>query len=617
MKKEKVYSTELHLASKSKYYKKKVIIEAIISGKTLLPYYAPKEIELDCALKARCRKVCCIKEKSMHSVDFTHPDFIKFVGISDTHIKNIIKSYFDIPYRCDIKVDIKEVYNVEELFLSSIVSSNKNSNVSSVSRLGYFVGHGIETNVPYELECFNVPEPIHNKVVHIITKADKLKTNIDYFEITAEIYEKLKIFQPVKKTSESIYDKLTELYNIYSKNLTKIYNRFDLHMAIDLIFHSPLSFYLGNEYVHKGWGDALVIGDTRCGKGFVAEGLCRYYNIGELVSGENLSFAGLVGGVQQMNNRWVSTWGKIPLNDRQLVIIDEAAEIDKKEFARLSRIRSEGIAEIIKIQSEKTMARTRLIFLANPQGRTISSYSFGIQAISDIIDNPEDISRFDYALIVANDEVSLEDINKKHEMVNNPYEELDRALILWCWSRKPKQIKITSQAQVLILDLSIKLGRLYDSSIPLIQGENIRVKLAKIAIMIAARVFSNSNEGENILVDIIHVEAAYAFINMLYKKKCSSYYFYSQVKKQTASTDEYDKLEKYFSSFESKYDLIDYFISNNYITLSDISEHINQPKEVAREIISNLLKYRCILKKFTFYVKTQGFVEWLKKQSNN
>lgn len=613
MKKEKIYSTELHLASEAKFYKKKVLIDAIAFGKALLPYYVPKEVSITCNVKHKCRKTCCLKELETLSVSTTSANFVKLIGVSDTHNKAVIKEMFSIPYECSVSINVKEVYTVEEVFLSPVVDILKQDRASSSThRLGYYIGHGLETNVPYELECTNVSEPQHNKVVHIISKAEKLKTSIDSFTLSEEAHEKFKIFNPVAKTPESVFEKLSEIYDIYASNVTKIYNRLDLHMAIDLVFHSPLSFYFGNEYVHKGWGDVMIIGDTRCGKGYVSEGLSKYYNVGEFVSGENLSFAGLIGGAQQLNSRWAITWGKIPLNDRQLVIVDEASEIDPKAFSRLSRVRSEGVAEIIKIQSERTTARTRLIFLANPPGRTISTYSFGIQSIQDVVANPEDISRFDYVLIVANNEVMLEDINKKHSEVNNPYAGLDRDLVLWCWSRKAKQVKFTTAAQQLILDLAIKLGKLYDQSIPLIQGENIRIKLAKIAAMIAARVYSCSSNGDSLFIDTYHVEAAYAFINMIYKKSCSSYYFYSQIKKQSSSIEHKDKIDRYIASFEAKYEIIDYFLNNNYITLTDLSEHINQPKEIVREIISTLLKYKCLQKKFSFYVKNQSFVDWLK-----
>ena len=129
--------------------------------------------------------------------------------------------------------------------------------------------------------------------------------------------------------------------------------------------------------------------------------------MGEVVGAENCSYAGLVAGLQQYNKHWVVTWGKIPMNDGGLVVIDEASEIKPEEWARFSRIRSEGVAEIVKVQAQITNARTRVLYLANPPYKAISNYSYGIQSLLDLVKTPEDIARFDYACIVAHEEVDI------------------------------------------------------------------------------------------------------------------------------------------------------------------------------------------------------------------
>jgi predicted transcriptional regulator len=56
-------------------------------------------------------------------------------------------------------------------------------------------------------------------------------------------------------------------------------------------------------------------------------------------------------------------------------------------------------------------------------------------------------------------------------------------------------------------------------------------------------------------------------------------------------------------------------LSNNVLTVRDIAEHINIDAPTATEIISKLLKYNMITKKFqNMYVKNRQFVEWLKEQ---
>lgn len=615
-------------ASKQKYYRVPVNIQVHITGKAILPYQIPKEISIICKPKKTCKECTVQKEyinKGKCVIELTkeNPDLIRFVNVNDYMFPSALRKMLHINPRCQFKYEINSVYTVEEIYMTEIDTENN----SNISRIGYSINVSMDTNTPYMITCYSYPEPKTQKIIHIITDAEKLKTDIEDFELNKKNIKKLEAFNPLKKNNfkdddgddeedpgekvREIYSFLEDLYDIYADNITRIYKRFDLHMAIDLVFHSPLQFKFNNEIIYKGWLDVMIIGDTRCGKGYVSENLIKYYGFGEIVSGENASFAGLVGGVQQSMGRWVATWGKIPLNNKRLVVIDESGELNAKDFSRLSRIRSEGIAEIAKIHTERTQAMTRLIFLTNPRNRMISSYSFGIESLMDLIENSEDISRFDYVVVVSQNEVDSSEINKARKKSKNEYEDIDSLLIQWIWSRDINQVKFEKEAEKLVLQYATKLGKMYSPKIPLIQGENIRIKLAKIAAAIAGRLFSH--DKDNLIIKSEHVKAAFVFLNIIYKKPSSGYYTLSQMQKETQEIYNLKGFESYMGSFENKYDLIHYFMSNNYITVTDISECINQPKEIAREIVSKLIHHRCISKKYTFYVKNKCFTDWLRK----
>ena len=620
----------LSQAQKTKYFRISVQIQVHIAGKAILPYQVPKKIQIICEPKQgqTCKKCSVKKEYDKHkrcfiSIDEDDPNLIKFINTGENLFNTIIRNICHIPNRCQFKFEVMSVYTVEEVYMSEMSSEKP---TSSMTRIGYCINKSLECNTPYLITCYTFPEPKTQKIVHVITEADKLKTSIESFELSKKNVDDLNIFNPlynaknpVKNDDDNendnevqmIYDFLHKLYDIYAGNITRIYKRFDLHMAIDLAFHSPLQFYFNNELVYKGWMDIMIIGDTRCGKGFVSENLVKYYGFGEVVSGENASFAGLVGGIQQISGRWVATWGRIPLNNKRLLIIDESGEMDPKDFSRLSRIRSEGIAEIAKIHAERTQAMTRLIFLTNPKNRMVSTYSFGIEAINDLVENAEDISRFDYILVVAQNEVDINEINQTRKVAKNIYTEYDPTLVQWIWSRNAKQVIFEDKTTDLILKYAIKLGKIYSSKIPLIQGENIRVKLAKISASIAGRLFSHRDDC--IIVKPAHVKAAYVFINLIYKKPCSGYFHLSQLQLQMTDIYNIANFEEYINSFENRPDLVHYFVQNNYITVTDLSECLNQPKEVAREIISKLIHHRCIQKRYAFYVKNKCFTDWLRQ----
>lgn len=594
-------------AVKPEHYKRKITFNCIVTGKSIVPYQIPKTITIKCGTsnKMKCNE-CKIRT---HKGQIELKPDIKFLGVADNTFVSTIKKILNIS--CDFSHTVDDVYLIEELYLNSPMS---NQEEVSTSRLAYFVGKDIPCNIELQATGYTIPEPKQQKAVHIITDYKTTKTNLDAFDITQEMKKGFKIFNPEQSDDvDSIYDKLEDIYNVYSHNVTKIYHRFDLHMAIDLVYHSVLSYKLGNELVHKGWADVMILGDTRCGKGYVAEGLMKYYGAGDIVSGENVSIAGLIGGVQQIGSRWILTWGKIPMSDRRLVLVDEAGAMEGI-LQKLSRVRSEGIAEITKVKTERSFARTRLIFLANPnKGRAISSFTYGIDAVPDLVESAEDIARFDYILIVANNEVDIDTINMIHTEKSNPYKQWDPQLVQWCWSRKTDQILMTEEALRSIMEYSIKLGGLYSQHIPLIQGENIRLKLSKIAVMIAARLFSSDKTGELIVIKKEHVDAAMIFISMIYKKKASAYFYASEVRKEQTTVKDLSVLKKYINTYKNADAIITYLITSNFISPYDMSDYINQPKDTVREILSVLLKHGCIQKKYSSYVKNQGFSEWLKK----
>ena len=481
--------------------------------------------------------------------------------------------------------------------------------------MAYYLGCDLEINTIYELKGYTTTDPSNQTITHVFHEAIKIKSDIDSYVLDKSSHILLSQFNIKDDSVDNIFTHLENLYESYAHNITKIYNRFDLHLAIDLAFRSVISFRFQNELIAKGWTDVMILGDTRCGKGFIAEKLAKYFSVGEVVSGENCSIAGLIGGLQQYNGNWAITWGKIPLNDCGMVILDEASELQDEAWSKLSRVRSEGIAEITKIQTQVTNARTRLLFIANPINKTISNYSYGIQAILDVVKAPEDIARFDYVLVVSHNEVDMEDINKKHNLVKSKYSiQSERELVLWIWSRKINEVEFSEEAIKIVYELSIALDKVYTFTIPLIQGENIRVKLAKIAIGFAGRLYSNKNKGKILYVKKVHVICAYTFLNLIYKKEPSGYYAISKLQKPLSVRDDnkMSKIDKYFNSYRDKRELCKCLLINNNITPNDLSDHMDLSKEISREIISYLLKSDCITKRSSYYVKTPNFTSWLK-----
>lgn len=600
----------------SRFHNKPIHILAAVTGKTIVPYHIPKIVRIKC-LTENCR--CSFKEETDVEIEPIDQRILLFLDAKTSQFLRILKEVLGITCK-SITYEVKEMQLIDRIYIDRPTGKER-SRRGGGTRPAYVVSTNIETNYVYEFEGYTTTEPVTQLVTHVFTKATKVNSDIESFSLTVTKHRSLlNEFCINDKNPENLYEQLEKLYNSYAYNITKIYERFDLHLCVDLLFRSVISFYFDNEYVHKGWLEAMIIGDTRCGKGYVAEKLVDFFGLGEVVSGENSTYAGLIGGLQQFNKHWVVTWGKIPLNDCGLVVIDETSGLMEDIWGKLSRVRSEGIAEITKIRSETANARTRLLFICNPPTRTISSYSYGIQSILELIKSPEDIARFDYVLVVAHDEVSGELINKRREnKVSLLYNKnLEQDLILWCWSRKPNEVRFTKDAIKLVYEISKRLESTFDFSIPLIQVENIRFKIAKLAIAFAARFYSNANDGKVLLIKRVHVECAYGFFHLIYGKEVSGYVAYSTMKKSASEIVTPEKLkevELYFDSWKlQKQELLRCLLINNNIIPDDIVVHLGVRKEDGNECISRLLKTGCLTKKGNYYVKTPEFNSYLKRK---
>lgn len=323
----------------------------------------------------------------------------------------------------------------------------------------------------------------------------------------------------------SIEDKLKEIYDDLADNVTFIYGRHDLHLAIDLVYHSPLRFIYDGKLVKKAYPEILIIGDTRTGKTQCTEALVSHYGVGVCAGGESMSFAGLVGGCQQLGKHWSVTWGVLPQNNRRLVVIDEAGGMSEVDIAKMSSVRSQGIASITKIQSQQTEARTRLLWLANPRNSmTVNEFSSGIDMIESLVSFPEDIARWDAIMIVSKDEIRFSDMaTRDRGKVPHVYtSELCHSLVLWSWCREAHEILITEEAEDECYHLAEEMCKKYSSDFTLVNPAEQRIKIMRLSTALAARLYSTI-DGKKLVVYKNHVRYIFNFLSRIYDSRYFKY----------------------------------------------------------------------------------------------
>ncbi len=596
-------------ASKSEYYYKRIRVRCIVAGKGSAPYLPPKLVRVETESEDGESQSY---EKSFDAWDGA---VLSLINCSTTQQKQFIRAMCGIAQGQPASIKVLETFNIEEVFLIPAVDYDQD-NGPYVLRRCFYAGHGLQTNAVYDFEGYTLPDPRSQAATHVFIVATPSETDIDTFALDDDdVAEMRDLF-----SGTNVADALTGRANDLAKHVTKIYGRPDLHMAVDLVYHSALAFEFDGVVVRKGWLELLVMGDTRTGKGFVTEGLCRHYGLGDVLSGENISLAGLVGSVQKVGERWTLVWGKLPLSDRRLVVMDECGSLSHEDIGRLSRIRSEGIAEITKVISEKTSARVRLIWLANPrpQGegvkRLIMDYNYGIEAVPELIGAAEDVARFDLALIVAHNEVPHDIINATHHTRGRLKftSEACRKLIMWVWSRRPEDIVYPPPVVDFTMRAARELGRYFSPKMSLVQGEDVRFKLAKLAVAAAGMMFS-SPDGKQLIVKREHVEFAYNFLHQIYSKgSCGYAQFSASDREKSVLRDPKAVEESLAIAGDLLPDLIDGLLEHRQITARDLCDYAGIDVYCARSILSELVRHRAIVKEYTWYIKKPAFREFLR-----
>jgi len=411
--------------------------------------------------------------------------------------------------------------------------------------------------------------------------------------------------------TKSIRRQLNYIYNDLAANVTRIYERQSLHFALDLVYHSVLQIPFAGE-IRKGYLESLVIGDTRCGKTETCKKFLQHYQLGAFASGEQTTFAGLIGGLEQLHSRWTVNWGKIPLNHKRLLIIDEMAGMDPEVIAALSQIRSSGIAEIVKIRTARTNARTRLAWFSNPRKNlSINAFNTGPDIIKNLVTQPEDVARFDFALIIAFDDVDS-------DLINAPYREevphvftsdLCRDLVLWAWSRKPADINIEKKAYEACFSLAKQMYNKYSHACPLVNPSEQKIKLARMATSLACRLFS-TEDGVKVKVTPDHVEYIYEWLNEIYDSKYFMYQEWSLDHNPEQSLVSIEEVERVLDAMGRN--AVRKLLNLKQVTLKDFEDLLNCDRTTARTHVSELLKNNALIKYYTAYAKTPAFIKLIK-----
>lgn len=616
----------LYEASDAKNRGKRLSLPVLLSGKATTPYTVPFKYKASCDMSNKKFCAVCplqetggVKDVVLSAKD---PAVLSLVNVTTAQQLTALKALSGAVPQCNRPlIEVDQSINVEELRLIPELDTKVNQDSGDteyVTRTGYFLGHGLRPNRGYEMIGYSHPHPKTQATVHLLSEAIPAQDNISAFAMTPELHDSMKIFQASPNVpGGDVKGRFRDIYDDFALTVHRIQDRHDMQVAYDLLWHSAISFYFNGAFVRRGWVEMMVMGDSGQGKTEMAMNLLSHYRLGQRVQGENTSGAGLIGGLEKMGDSWMLSWGQIPLNDKRLVIIDETQGIAPAQIEGMSDVRATGVAEITKIRTEKTNARCRIGWLANPvSGLTLSQHNQGVLAVKDLFKKPEDIRRLDLAITVASGDVRLEQVNVRHdEAATEPRysAEASRTLVLWAWSRRPDQISFSREAVDLILEEATRMGRRYHPSIPLVEPSDQRLKLARLATAAAARTFA-TDDGERLLVTDAHVRFVVDFLDRIYNSPSMAYGEYSdqQRKGEALTPNEAADVKIEVDRWTNREGAIEFFRSSRIFKRTDLSDVVGWDAEEAKTSLRYLSSRRLIRPTREGFVKTPAFIVLLR-----
>lgn len=616
--------------SKNPDMKEPVELTAMVSGILDPPYYAPRRVlgVCDMGAGAKCNGCPFMINDGEREVFIERDDerILKFIDAGDNRKHDLLCQMAEAHCKSHVTFNELETWSVEVLNVSPSVAHRTENPEPPTSRMVYNVGtYRTPANHLARIVGKSTPDPRSGRALFQGWQLEQVETDIETFQMTDKIYQRLRRFRPTG--SQTPLEKCIEIADDLAANVTQIYGRPLLHVGYDLVWHSITGFMFEGKPITKGWLECLVIGDTRTGKSETASALSKHYNSGVLQSLEGASLPGLVGAATQAgNNQWMVQWGLIPLHDRRLVILDEMSGLfasqrgeSKGIIEAMSSVRSEGKAQVIKAAAGEASARTRLIWISNPLVATslADSNNGCLGALEGLVRNPEDVARFDFVMAAASNDVPSSVINStKHRFVKHrAIKQACRELVMWAWSRGVDDVQFLKGVEEFIYAAAEDLGSRYVNDPPLIQIANVRVKVARLAVALAARTFSTDRTGRKVLVKRAHVRSAVDFLDAVYGQRAMGYQRHSAKEMEGRKRAEKAKVEtkKYLKKMPGVVDVLT-AVGGTEFRQRDFEEFGGMDRDEAATLTGNLLRWQMIRRKSKGYMVMQpALVELLRE----
>lgn len=433
-------------------------------------------------------------------------------------INKNIRSMLKIPHneRC-VKIRTLAKKVVFKAYITDLFETS-DASIQPMEYTVYSLGHKLESGKKYLVTYKLAPHPYKGQqLTMIVTDAVQANDSVSNFTITPEVTQKLEVIRSLPGTVEERINLMTEkikgLLGYNGNNL--------LIQAIDLAYHTALSFDFGTFKNVRGYLDTLIVGESRVGKSSTAEMLRTTYGLGMFVSlaGNSATIPGLVGGSNKTSGGYQTRAGIIPQNHKGLIIFEEFGKSNANVITELTDIRSSNEVRITRVAGTITLpAIVRMIALTNVKStngtiKPIASYPNGLAIVMELVGTAEDIARYD--LIVVLSDRGASQIDPFWEPAVPFDKEVYQTRVRWIWSRTAEQVVINREVGLYILECANALNRDYECHIKIF-GTEAWKKISRLAIAIAGYLVSTDDSYTNIIVAKEHVDYAVNFFKAIY-----------------------------------------------------------------------------------------------------
>ena len=324
----------------------------------------PKIYTLPTKLKCICRNSKCNKPCPL-AFSATNPEFAQVVDVDPRQLLRFMDSadsaqdsYLRQVFGCkSVQAEPTDFINCQKIIFqesASFIDGLEEASFENRYGVYMYTDYRLSATLKYNFEACRVTNPSTQQNYYLIRDAECVSAPRP--EISEDM---LQHFKSVGDSCETARALIQQYYEEWMPELA-IEGRPDLFGAILLTYCSVTEIpWQGG--VIKGWLDTMCIGDTRTGKSQMAQKFVKAVGMGGYINGENARRTGVIGGVQRFGDSWVVTWGAIPMNDRGLLMIDEASGLEVEDIKDLSSTRSSGAVTLNKIVKGEARARTRLL----------------------------------------------------------------------------------------------------------------------------------------------------------------------------------------------------------------------------------------------------------------